>query len=140
MAPTRPAAETNDRRELLSTLWIVVLFNYLYVDLLSTILNPAAMRNIATGMPPAVLLGWAIVLEIAIAMIFLSKVLNYRANRWANTIAGVLETAGAAFTLSGGLPAVYFLPAIAVEIGCTVFIAWYAWSWRPQHAPAAAAV
>jgi hypothetical protein len=40
----------NDRRAILSTLWIFVMFNYLYADLLMMIINPAAYQKAAAKM------------------------------------------------------------------------------------------
>ena len=39
------------------------------------------------------LLGASILVEIPIAMVLLSQILKYRANRWANIIAGTIMTA-----------------------------------------------
>ena len=43
-------AETNDRKAILSTLWIFVMFNYLYGDLAMMIFHPAAYQRIVAGM------------------------------------------------------------------------------------------
>ncbi len=127
----------HDRRVVLSTLWIVALFNYLYADFCNSVFNTAAMTRIASGMSEGVILGWVAFMEIAIAMILLSRVLKYRWNRWANIIAAILNTVSVAWTLSGGVSRAYYGFFAAVEIGCTLFIVWYAWTWRPQAEGAA---
>ena len=130
------APETENRKVVLSTLWMFAMFNYLYADFFSMIFNSTAIRSIAAGMTQGVVLGWAVVMETAIAMILLSRILRYRANRWANIVIGVLHTASVGWTLSGSMPQPYYMFFATVEIVCTLSIVWYAWSWRPSAAPA----
>ncbi|HYB00121.1 MAG TPA: DUF6326 family protein, partial [Ktedonobacteraceae bacterium] len=67
---------------------------------------------------------------IPIAMIPLSLVLKYRTNRWANIIAGTIMTAVQFSTLFfGSSPTGYYLFFSIIEIACTLFIVWYAWTW-----------
>ncbi len=127
--------EVSDRKVILSTLWIVVMFDYIYADFVNMVMNPEGMTAMARKMGPGILFGWAVVLETAIAMILLSRVLKYRANRWANLVIGVVQTAAVAWTLSGGLPPLYYLLFATVEIACTLFIVFYAWTWRPRATP-----
>jgi uncharacterized protein DUF6326 len=118
-----------DRKPVLSTLWIFVMFNYLYADLLMMIVNPASYQRAVAKMTAATILGFVVLMEILIAMLLLSRVLPYRANRWANIIGGLLGTAFVAVTL-GGNPPVYYVVLSSLEIACTLFIVWYAWTWR----------
>ena len=120
---------TTDRKVVLSTLWIFVMFNYLYADVLMLIVHPAIYQKAAAHMSGAVALAFAALMEIPILMIFLSRVLKYRVNRWANIIAGAESTVFAAFTLSAKMPS-YYLFFTSIEILCTLFIIWYAWTWR----------
>ncbi len=130
-----PVRETENRKAVLSTLWAFAVFNYLYADFFSMMFNSAVMKSIAAGMTQGVVMGWAVVMETAIAMILVSRILNHRANRWANITIGLLHTASVAWTLLGGMPPYYVFFA-TVEIVCTLSIVWYAWSWRPAAAPA----
>lgn len=123
------ATKTKDRKATLSTLWIFALFNYLYADLIMMMFNSAAYQKIAARMTEGVVLGFAALMETAIAMVLLSRVLKYKANRWANIIAGVLHTIAVSGTLIGGTPALYYIFFATVEIACTLFIVWYAWKW-----------
>ena len=122
-------AEMKDRKVTLSTLWIFVMFNYIYLDIAMMNFNPEVYQKMAKRMTPEIVLGFAALMEIAIAMPLLSRVLKYRANRWANILAGVVFTAFVALTLFGGRPPLYFIFVSTLEIACTVFIAWYAWTW-----------
>jgi hypothetical protein len=65
-------------------------------------------------------------------MVLLSRVLPYRANRWANIIAAVIQTAAVAFSLTGPLYwNLFYVFFSTIEIACTVFIVWYAWTCGP---------
>ena len=120
---------TIDSRVLLSTLWIFAVLNYLYADVLSLFFNPALLDEAKTftGGSPWAVLGAAVLMESAIVMVLLSRVLAYGANRWANVVAGLLHTAAVAGSLS---LAPYYVFFASIEMACTLFIAWYAWRWR----------
>lgn len=125
---------TKDRRTILSTLWIFVTLNYLYCDVLS-LMSPEMLNSlITTGgaggitMDEPTLLGAAILLEIPILLVLLSRILTYKANRWANIIGGSIKTLVMAGTLFMGASLHYIFFAI-IEITTTLFIVWYAWTW-----------
>lgn len=129
MNTSKTATETKDRKAILSASWIFVIFNYLYGDLLMMIVNPAIYEKVAARMTQGIVLGLTVLMEVLIAMVLLPRILKYRANRWANIIAGVVGTAFVAMTLSPTAPAFYLFLS-AIEISCTLFIVWYAWTWR----------
>ena len=126
-----------DRKVILSTLWVFVTFNYLYCDVL-TLFDPVFLKQIMTGtaggfqITPGWLLAASVLMEIPMAMVLLSRVLKYRANRWANIIAGTIMTLVQSLSLfAGGMPpTIYYMFFSAIEISCTLFIVWYAWTWR----------
>jgi threonine/homoserine/homoserine lactone efflux protein len=67
-------------------------------------------------------------MEIPMAMVLLSRVLKYRANRWANIVAGILMTVVQFSTLFlGSSPTPFYLFFSVIEIACTSVIVWYAW-------------
>ena len=124
-----------DMKSKLSTLWIFVALNYLYCDIVSLMdpeLLPQYLRGNVNGLEftPWFLLGAGILVEIFIAMVLLSRVLPYRANRWANIAAGTIMTAVQSATLFFGVPAPYYLFFSVIEIATTVLIVWFAWNWR----------
>jgi hypothetical protein len=121
--------ETNDRKTVLSTLWVFVVLNYLYGDLAMMIFHPAAYGRIAARMTEGVVLGAAALMELSIAMVLLSRVLKYAVNRWANIIVGVVFSAFAVMTLLSGKAPAFYVFLSAVEIASTLFIVWYAWTW-----------
>jgi hypothetical protein len=142
----KETTETNrrDRRVLLSTLWIFAVLNYLYADVITLffnrVLQKEAWREFGSGYVGSIritqgfVLATAVLMETAIAMVLLSRVLSYRPNRWANVGAGVLHTAAVAWSLSGGDVNVFYVFFAVIEIACTLFIVWYAWTWpRPAN-------
>jgi len=121
----------------LSALWIFVTLNYLYCDVVSLI-DPGQLKQYIAGhvngigdISPGFLLGTAILVEIPISMVLLSRLLKYRANRWANIAAGAIMTVVQFVTLFvGSGPAMYYTFFSIIEIVCTLFIVWYAWRWQ----------
>jgi hypothetical protein len=121
----------------LSTLWIVVMLNVVFADIL-TFITPGALSEIMTGTPGGIqvsqglLLVFAVLLEIPIAMIFLSRTLKYTVNRWANIIACVVTIA---FVIGGGSAYLHYYFFAAIEVACMAGIAWSAWKWPNPDAP-----
>lgn len=122
--------EKIDTRVLLSTLWIVVMINMLKADILSLYIPGAAdeLAQFAGDTPiPQVMLGGAVIMEIAIVMIVLSHVLTYRVNRWTNIIVAVLMIV---FVVGGGSAYPHYIFIAAVEVVCLLLIIGIAWRWR----------
>jgi hypothetical protein len=123
------ATEMKDRKVVLSTLWIFATLNYIYADVFTLFFNPTAQKE-TLAMPQGAVVIFAILMETAIAMVLLSRVLKYGANRWANIAAGVFHTAFVSWSLFGQTPMLYYVVFATIEIACTLFIVWYAWMWR----------
>ena len=81
----------HDIKERLSVLWIFALLNYLYADVFA-LFDIVGSHDPAPHFPAGAMLGFAVLMEIPIAMILASRLLPFRANRLANIIAGVIET------------------------------------------------
>jgi hypothetical protein len=126
-----------DSRVKFSALWLFALLNYLYCDIVG-LMDAGLLKQYLTGtvngmqMTRAALLGASVLMEIPIAMVLLSRVLGYRANRWANLIAGTIMTVVQSATLAVGSPASYYVFCSAAEIAATAYIVWSAWRWRPS--------
>ena len=119
-----------DTKMRLSMLWIFATLNYIYADVFTLFFVPEAQKQTAS-MPAGAVLGFAVLMEIAIAMVLLSRLLKYGANRWANIIAGAIHTAAVfLFVFAGTPPAPFSAFFGAIEIICTLVIIWYAWKWR----------
>lgn len=132
---TARSVSTKDRGMILSTLWIAVMFNYLYCDLMA-FMDSRLLKEYLTGnvngldITQGFLLGAAVLMQIPISMIVLSRVLKRQANRWANIAAGSVMTAIQFATLLVARPTMYYAVFSVIEIACTSFIVWYAWNWR----------
>ena len=124
--------EMKDRKVILSTLWIFAILNYIYADVFGLFFNPTAQQE-TMRMTEGLALGFAVLMETAIAMVLLARVLKYRANRWANIIVGIIHTAAVFLTLFAGTPALYYIFFATIEIACTLFIIYYAWKWPKQE-------
>ena len=129
---TSPVPGTQAR---LSVLWVFVMLNYLYCDLMG-LMDPETLKQFLTGdvngihITQGFLLGSAVLMELPIAMVAASIFLPPRPNRWANMAAGTVLTLvqlGSLFL--GSLTAFYAFFSV-VEIACTLFIVWYAWRWH----------
>jgi len=125
-----------DPKVLLSTLWIVVMINMLKADILSLYI-PGAVDEVAktaasTGAAiPQLMLGGAIMMELAIVMIILSRLLNYRVNRWANIVMSLITIV---FVGGGGVSYPHYIFIATVEVICLLLILWNAWQWREVEA------
>jgi len=111
----------------LSMLWIFVLFNMIYADIISLMDAGSPIRRVMGGapMPPGGLLAGAVLMETSIAMVLLSRLLKRKANRWANIIVGVINIVA---VIAGGQHPYYILFA-TIEVVCMSLIVWYAWKW-----------
>ncbi len=113
------------------------MFNMVFADIL-TFITPGALQDLWAGkagvqITPGLLLGFAILLEIPIAMILVSRILKGAPNRWANTAAAVVTTA---FVVGGGSQTPHYVFFAAVEIVCMALIVWSVWTRRGSEVAA----
>ena len=150
MQTTQRTPAIRDRRVVLSTLWIFVMLNYIYADVYTLFFNPVLrpeewklfLAGDAGGVPltEGFVLLTAVLMETAIAMVLLSRVLGYGPNRWANIGSGLFHTAFVAWSLTGQPPTLSYAFFATIEIACTLFIVGYAWTWRYLPATASTAL
>jgi len=126
-----------DTKVRLSTLWVFVMFNFVYADVVALfdIVYNAKGNQSGVQFTPTTLLGVSILLEVPMLMIILSRVLPLKANRWANIVAGVAYTVVTLLTqfiipISSGTTTTYYLFFGAIEIAVTSLVVWYAWRWH----------
>ena len=127
---TNKKTDNMDIKVKLSTLWIFVLFNMIFADIVG-FMNPGELKNIMTGnvgikITQELLLIFSIILEIPIAMILLSRVLSDKVNRWANIIASFITIL---FVIGGGDAYLSYIFFATIEVMCLLLIIWYAWKW-----------
>jgi Sec-independent protein secretion pathway component TatC len=124
----------DDNRTRLSTLWVVVMFNMVFADIL-TFIKPGALQELWAGqagvhVTEGLLLVFAVLLEIPIAMIFVSRILKPEANRWANTAAAVISTL---FVVGGGSMDLHYVFFATVEVVCMALIVRSVWARRSSE-------
>jgi hypothetical protein len=78
----------------------------------------------------------AVLMETAIAMVILSRVLKYGANRWMNIIMGAFHTLFVLWSLVGDPVSVFYVFFAVIEMACTLLIVWLAIRWKPAAEPA----
>jgi hypothetical protein len=133
MNTSRKTTEKMDTKVLLSTLWIVVMINMLKADILSLYIPGSAEEVVKTSasvgapIPQLMLIGGAIPMELAIVMIFLSRVLKYGVNRWVNITVGLFTIA---YIWGGAAPYPHYTFIATVETICLLLIIWKAWKWN----------
>jgi hypothetical protein len=135
----RSADET---RVTLAFLWVWALFNYVYGDVLqifAIFMHPGLQAQLESGNFGGIPLNdnatfvMAAVMELSLAMVFLSWRLPYRANRIANITIGSLFTVIMGLILfgPGRVPPIsgYTLYGL-IEMGITVAIVATSWRWK----------
>lgn len=124
-------------KEKLSLLWIFLILNFLYCDVV-TLMDSEALNELISGkagdleITQGFLLAASIYMEIPILMILLSRKLAYKTNRWANIIAGVIVIIFHTMSLFVGTPTMYYAFFSAIELSTLAYIVWNAWKWREE--------
>jgi hypothetical protein len=134
-----------DKKGLLSTLWIYLTVNYIYCDHLG-IMAPGVIKDLLSGHVGTIqitqefLLAAAILMQIPFIMIVLARVLPYRVNRWVNIIAAGIMIAVQVGTMGAGTaPSLVYLFYSAIEIAANLMVIWLAWRWTNPKATVSAA-
>jgi hypothetical protein len=73
----------------------------------------------------------AIMGQLGIAMIILSRVLKYEINRWVNIIAGIVTIA---YIWGGMTTYPHYIFIASIETLCLLLIIGFAWNWRNVEA------
>jgi len=112
-------------------MWIFVMLNIVVADIFSFI-SPGFLKQVLAGhagsvhITEAFLLAAAVVIEIPIAMVLLSRVLQRRVNRILNIGAGVVTIA---YIIGGGSTTLHYIFFATIEVVACVLIIWFAWKW-----------
>lgn len=130
--------ETIKTRTILSVLWIVLMLNMIYVDILTQNIPGSHEEMLAfAGETPIsqLMLYAAIMIEIPILMVLFSRLLKCGISRWVNVAAAVLMIV---FVVGPeiGNPAVnpHYLFMGAIEVLCMIGVIIVAWQWKEQDA------
>jgi hypothetical protein len=128
-----------DPRVVLQSVWIFTILSYLYCDVL-TLMHAEDLRALLAGevggmrITEGFLFGAAVLMQIPIAMVLVTRLAPHRVARPACIAAGVVMTAVQAMSLfvGTGVAAFYLLYSV-IEISATVFVVRYAWGWRDER-------
>ena len=118
-----------DLKSKLSALWLFAVLNFIYCDVITLYDHVFIKQSTTIQYTQAFLLGAAVLVEVPIVMVLLSRILEPRANRWANVVAGIAMSGIQTVTLFVGTPTMYYLFFSIIEIATTATIVWLAWSW-----------
>lgn len=123
-----------DRKTLISTLWIFVLMNMIYADIIG-MMKPGYLETLdrmSKELTAETVLAFSVLMEIPIIMILLSRILHYKKNRLANIIAtplSILWVVVPALMPSLGTTPLSYVFFAAVEVVTMFIIGWLAWKW-----------
>ena len=114
--------------ERLSLLWVVVMLNMIFADIFSiTVALAGGSPWTLPGDARTLMAIAAVVTNIPILMVYLSRVLPYRANRIVNLAAAVLTLI---YIVGGGDTAPHYIIVATIEGGFLAAIFVYALRWK----------
>lgn len=122
-----------NNKSLLSTLWIVLVVNFMFCDIF-TLMHSEDLENLWKGSIDGVpisqgfLLTFAIVMEIPIAMILISRLL--KPNRIINIISGMLLAIVQLWSLTVGNVTLHYWFFSIIEITLCTSIVVIVWRWK----------
>jgi hypothetical protein len=132
MSESKQLIEVQDKRIILSTLWIIVILSIKSADIIGFI-EPGTLERIINGdlgfeLTPAMILVFSLLQVIPIAMILVARLFRRGVNRWLNIGASVLTLL---YVLGGGnWESTSYYVFAAVEVVAILVIIWQAWSWK----------
>lgn len=104
----------------LSVLWIVVLINMIFADIFSIMIELVNKNTLnIPGDVKTVMAVAAVVTNIPIMMIYLSRVLKYKVNRIANIVAAIFTII---YVIGGGDFAPHYLIIASIEVAVLIVI------------------
>lgn len=112
----------------LSTLWIVVMLNIIFADILSIMIELVNKNtlDIIGGDVNTTMAVAAIITNIPILMIYLSRALPYKANRISNIIAAFVTML---YVIGGGSLTPHYIIIATIEVMLIFVIILSAWKW-----------
>jgi hypothetical protein len=112
----------------LSALWIVVMINMIFADIF-TIMVELVHKNTLSELPgevKTVMAIAAIVTNIPILMIYLSRTLPHKLNRRLNIIAGIFTII---YVVGGGMLTPHYIIIASIEVILLLMIIVKSWKW-----------
>jgi hypothetical protein len=125
-----------DRKSLLPFLWIYLTANYIYCDVF-TLHDAKYLAAFLSGdvggmkITEEFLLIFAVIMQIPVIMIVLSKFLTFKLNKYFNIVAGIITTSVQTITvIMGGT--LYYKFFSFFEIGTGLLIIYLAVTWQQE--------
>ncbi len=110
---------------LLSTLWIVILFNMIIRDLHEFLREGYIEQMMSIGMSQEEVLLYGFIAQIPILMILLSRILAYKANKWYNTAASIITSLGLLSTLpKADMDDIFFVVVQNILLAVVLRVSW----------------
>lgn len=117
--------KNTDPKVLLSTLWIVILFNMIIRDLHEFLREGYIEEMMSLQIPEVNMLFYGFVAQVPILMILLSRTLKDKANKWFNTVAALIASLGFLSTLpTADMDDVFFVIVENILLLIVLRIAW----------------
>jgi len=112
----------------LSTLWIVIMLNLIFADILSIMIelvNKNTLDIIGEDVTTTMAIA-AIVTNIPILMIYFSRALPYKTNRVANILSAIITIL---YVIGGGSMTPHYIIIASIEVALLLVIILSAWKW-----------
>lgn len=117
--------QNTDPKVLLSTLWIVILFNMIIRDLHEFLREGYIEQMMSLQVPELNMLFYGFVAQVPILMILLSRTLKDKANKWFNTVAALIASLGFLSTLpTADMDDIFFVIVENIFLLMVLRIAW----------------
>jgi hypothetical protein len=123
------------REQLLSLLWIFLTVNFIFCDVF-TLMYSEELRKILSGkigemeITQEFLLTFALIMEIPMLMIILSRVVKRKINRILNVVFSLLLIIVQAGSLTADDNSLHYIFFSIVEISTLIAIVWLAIGWK----------
>lgn len=127
-----------EKKVVLSTLWIFLTVNFIFCDVF-TLMHSEDLKNLVNGTVDGIhitqgfLLGFALMMEIPMVMILLSRVLKYRLSRILNLVSAILLAFIQIWSLTVGNTTLHYAFFSMVEIVTCICIVGVAWKWTANR-------
>lgn len=124
-------------KAILSTLWVFLVLNFIFCDVFS-LMHSEDLKNILEGnidgMPLTqdFLLSFAIIMEVPMVMILISRFLKQKFNRILNLIFGILLAIVQIWSLTVGDITLHYWFFSVIEIATCISIITVSWNWNTE--------
>lgn len=128
--------QVQDKKVILSTLWVFVMLCIAYADIIG-FLEPGTLKKIIDGnvgftLTPVIIVIISLIQALPIAMIVLSRLFHRKVSRWLNIATAVLTLL---YVLGGGnWESVSYFVFASLEVTAMLGVIWQAWTWRNDEA------